>query len=66
MKSRSTIRIVADPRADQVVGQHGAERPAAADRDPAGQQLALARLAQGGEADLAAVTVERVEASQRT
>ena len=49
-----------DPRADQVIRQHGAERPAAADRDAAGQELALARLAQRGEADLAAVTVERV------
>ena len=52
---------VADARADQVVGQHGPERPAAADRDPAGHQLALAGLAQRGEADLAAVAVERVD-----
>ena len=49
---------VADPRARQVVGQHGAERPAAADRHPAGHELALARLAQRGEPDLAAVAVE--------
>ena len=40
---------VADAGADQVVGQHGAERPAAAERDAAGQQPALARLAERGK-----------------
>ena len=53
---------VADAGADQGVGQHGAERPAAAERDAAGQQPALARLAEAGEADLAAVAVQGVEA----
>ncbi len=45
----------------EVVGQHGPERTAAAERDPALQQGALAGFAQGGEADLAGVAVERVD-----
>jgi hypothetical protein len=53
---------VADPGADEVVRQHGAERPAAAEGDAAGHQPALARLAQPVEADLAAVTIQGVEA----
>ena len=43
---------MADAGAGQVVGQHGPERPAAAERDPARHQ-ARAGLAEGGEADLA-------------
>ena len=38
----------ADPGADEVVGQHGAERTATADRHPACKQLPLARLAEPG------------------
>ena len=44
---------VADAGAGEVVGQHGPERAAAAERDPAVQQGALAGFAQGREADLA-------------
>ena len=51
---------VPDPGPDQVVGQHGPQGPAPADRHPRGHQLALAGLAQGGEPDLPAVAVERV------
>ena len=51
---------VPDARADQVIGQHGPECTAAAERDPAFQQGALAGFAQGGKADLARVAIERV------
>src|SRR5208282_2238338 len=44
----------------QVVGQHGPERTAAAERDLAREQGTLAGLAQGGETDLSRVTLERV------
>ena len=49
-----------DARAGEVVGQHGTERPAAAERDPAFQQGTLARLAELRKADLPAVAVERL------
>src|ERR1700677_1809315 len=44
----------------QVIGQHGPQRPAAAERDPAPEQRPLALLAELREPDLAAVTVERL------
>ena len=48
----------ADAGADQVVGQHGAERTAAAQRDAAVEQLLLARFADAGETHLPAVSFE--------
>ena len=43
MKSRSMIRIDPDAGPGQVVGQHGPQRAAAAERDPALQAAPLAR-----------------------
>src|SRR5207245_8295082 len=49
---------VADAGAYQDVGQDGAQRAAAAERDVAGEQPALARFANAVEAHLPAVAVE--------
>ena len=48
----------ADAGPGEVVGQHGAERTAAAERDPALHECTLAGLAELRETDLPAVTIE--------
>ncbi len=55
----------ADAGADQGVGQHGAERAAAAERDARREQLLLPGLADAGEAHLAGVAFERVGIGHR-
>src|SRR5207247_1347884 len=45
---------------DENVGQHGAERPAAAQGDVAGEEFLLAGFADAGEAHLPRIAFERV------